>query len=78
VRRTTDFVKALALGADAAMIGRPYLYGLAVGGEAGVRYVLERFRSELVRTLMLTGRHSIAEIDRSILDLSRFVATDPD
>lgn len=65
VRRGTDVVKALALGADAVMIGRPYLYGLAVGGEAGVVGVLEIFREEIARALTLLGVGSVAELDRS-------------
>lgn len=55
IRRGTDVLKALALGASACMIGRPYLYGLAAGGEAGVRRVLDIFRDEIVRGLGLLG-----------------------
>ena len=47
VRRGTDVLKALALGARAVLIGRPIYWGLAVGGEAGVRHVLELLRAEL-------------------------------
>ena len=61
-RRGTDIVKALALGARACLIGRPYLYGLAAGGEAGVARTLEIFRSELERDMALMGLTSIAEI----------------
>jgi isopentenyl diphosphate isomerase/L-lactate dehydrogenase-like FMN-dependent dehydrogenase len=67
VRRGTDIVKALALGADAVLVGRPYLYGLAVGGETGVSNVLEILRAELERTLALMGVGSVAELDRSWL-----------
>lgn len=67
VRRGTDVVKALALGADAVMIGRPYLYGLAVGGEAGVVGVLEVFREEIARTLTLLGVRSVADLDHTHL-----------
>jgi isopentenyl diphosphate isomerase/L-lactate dehydrogenase-like FMN-dependent dehydrogenase len=70
VRRGGDAVKAIALGADATMIGRPYLYGLAVAGEAGVLHVLELFRDDLIRTLRLLGRESIAEIDASTIELA--------
>lgn len=65
VRRGSDVVRALALGATAVLVGRPYLYGLAAGGEAGVRRVLELLRGELERTLVLLGRAGVAEIDRS-------------
>jgi L-lactate dehydrogenase (cytochrome) len=55
VRRGSDIVKALALGATACSIGRPYLYGLVAGGEAGVDRALAILRSEFERTLMLAG-----------------------
>jgi isopentenyl diphosphate isomerase/L-lactate dehydrogenase-like FMN-dependent dehydrogenase len=67
VRRGTDIVKALALGADAVLVGRPYLYGLAVAGEAGAAHVMEILRAELERTLALMGVGSVAELDRSWL-----------
>jgi len=65
VRRGSDVVRALALGARAVLIGRPYLYGLAVGGERGVRIVLDILRDELTRTLQLLGRQSVAELDHT-------------
>lgn len=55
VRRGTDVIKALALGADAVSIGRPYLYGLAAGGESGVARVLQLLTEELARDLALLG-----------------------
>ena len=61
-RRGTDIVKALALGARACLIGRPYLYGLAAGGEAGVARTIDIFRSELERDMALMGISSIAGI----------------
>ena len=67
VRRGTDVVKALALGASAAAIGRPQLWGLAAQGEEGVRRVLDMFRDELVLAMALSGCRSIAEIDRSLV-----------
>lgn len=67
VRRGDDIVKALALGADACSIGRPYLYGAAVGGERGVDHVLAMFRAGLERTMALCGRTRIAEIDRALV-----------
>lgn len=68
VRRGTDVVKALAYGADAVLVGRPYLYGLAAAGEAGVTRVLELLREELVRTLTLLGRPSVSAIDLSCVE----------
>ena len=67
VRRGDDIVKAIALGADACSIGRPYLYGAAVGGERGVDHVLAMFRAGLERTMALCGRTNIAEIDRGLV-----------
>jgi L-lactate dehydrogenase (cytochrome) len=67
VRRGSDIVKAIALGADACSIGRPYLYGAAAAGERGVDHVLQFFREGLERTMALTGRRSIAEIDRDVV-----------
>jgi len=62
VRRGTDVVTALCLGADAVFVGRPYLYGLAADGEAGVRAVLELFREELARDLTLMGCPSAGDL----------------
>jgi len=62
VRRGSDAVKALALGARAVLIGRPYLWGLAAGGEAGVARVLEILREEVERTLALLGRPRAEEV----------------
>jgi len=67
VRRGTDVVKALALGARAVLIGRPQIYGLIVGRERGVVDVLEIFRAELDRALTLMGAQSVHELDRSWL-----------
>jgi 4-hydroxymandelate oxidase len=67
IRRGTDVLKALAHGAAAVLIGRPYLYGLAVAGEAGVARVVSILRAELEMAMALTGRPSLAEIDRSVL-----------
>jgi len=67
VRRGADIVKALALGADAVSIGRPYLYALAAAGEAGVDQMLSFMREGLERTMALNGCRSIAEIDREIV-----------
>jgi 4-hydroxymandelate oxidase len=67
IRRGTDVVKALALGADATLIGRPYLWGLACEGQAGVERVLAMLHAELARAMALTGRPSLAALDRSLL-----------
>ncbi|MDF2757892.1 MAG: glycolate oxidase [Thermomicrobiales bacterium] len=67
VRRGTDVVKALALGARAVLIGRPIHWGLAVSGESGVRHVLELLRAEIALDLMLCGLASPAEVDRALI-----------
>ena len=67
IRRGTDIVKAVALGADAVLIGRPYCYGLAVGGAAGVQRVIEILRTELQMAMQLMGRRTLKECDRSAL-----------
>lgn len=67
VRRGTDIVKAIALGADAVLIGRPYCHGLGVAGAAGVQRVIELLRDELVMAMKLSGLPGLAAIDRSAL-----------
>ncbi len=67
VRRGTDVLTALALGARAVLIGRPIHWGLAVAGEGGVRHVLELLRAELALDLMLCGLASPDNVDRSLL-----------
>jgi L-lactate dehydrogenase (cytochrome) len=62
VRRGTDILKAIALGANGCSIGRPYLYGLAAGGEAGVARVLSIYKAELERDMALMGRTRIADV----------------
>lgn len=64
IRRGTDVIKALALGATAVSIGRPYLYGLAAGGQAGVAAVLGLFREEITRDLALLGRPASSSVNR--------------
>lgn len=64
IRRGSDVVKALALGATACSIGRPYLYGLAAGGEAGVDRVLALLGEEFERSLALAGVNDIARLTR--------------
>ena len=70
IRRGTDVVKALALGARACLIGRPYLFGLAAGGQAGVARVLEILRAEIEQTMALVGCSTLTDIDRRLVHLS--------
>jgi 4-hydroxymandelate oxidase len=65
VRRGADVLKALALGARAVLVGRPYLWGLAAGGESGVRAVLELLRDELALAMRLAGRATVGDVERS-------------
>lgn len=67
VRTASDVIKALALGADAVCIGRPWVYGLALGGADGVRRVLEGLRAELDLTMALAGVTSIEQITRDLV-----------
>ena len=67
VRRGTDVLKALALGAKDELIGRPYAWALAANGEAGVEQVLEMFRNEFVNAMASSGCQTVAEIDSSLL-----------
>jgi len=64
IRRGSDIAKAVALGADAAMAGRAYLYGLGAAGEAGVDHTLQLLREGLERTLALVGAGSVDELER--------------
>jgi lactate 2-monooxygenase len=66
-RTGTDVFRALALGADAVLIGRPYVHGLALGGEAGVRHMLRTLLAELEITLTIAGTGHHRELDRSAL-----------
>jgi isopentenyl diphosphate isomerase/L-lactate dehydrogenase-like FMN-dependent dehydrogenase len=70
VRRGSDVIKALALGADAVMIGRSTLYGVAAGGEAGATRALEIFRDEISRNMALLGCRTIAEIGPQCLQFA--------
>jgi 4-hydroxymandelate oxidase len=67
VRRGTDVLKALALGARGVLIGRPYAWALAADGEAGVRQVIELFRQELELAMIATGCANVGEIGKSLL-----------
>lgn len=67
IRRGTDVLKAIALGASAVLIGRPYLHGLATAGAVGVAHVLNILRAELEVAMALTGSPTLAKIDRSVI-----------
>jgi L-lactate dehydrogenase (cytochrome)/(S)-mandelate dehydrogenase len=67
VRRGSDVVKALALGATACVIARPQLWGLAIGGEAGVAHVLDIYRREIDRVMGLCGVSNLAGIGRDLI-----------
>ena len=70
IRRGSDVVKALCLGARAVLIGRAYAYGLGAAGEAGVSRAIEILRADMVRTLALLGCASVAALDCSYVDVS--------
>jgi 4-hydroxymandelate oxidase len=70
VRRGTDVMKALALGAAAVMVGRPVVWGLAVDGEDGVADVLGILRAEVENAMALAGCRTVAEIDRDLIALA--------
>ena len=67
VRRGTDVLKALALGARAVLIGRPVFWGLATGGAAGLGAMVELIRGELVSAMALTGATTIADVGRQLV-----------
>jgi isopentenyl diphosphate isomerase/L-lactate dehydrogenase-like FMN-dependent dehydrogenase len=68
IRRGADVMKAVALGATAVLMGRPYLFGLAAGGEAGVEKVINMIRLELEFAMAFGGAATVADIDRSLVD----------
>jgi 4-hydroxymandelate oxidase len=67
IRRGTDVIKALCLGASGVLIGRPYLYALAVGGEDGVRRMLGMLRYEIELSMTLLGAKNLSELSRDLL-----------
>ncbi|MDQ1002903.1 lactate 2-monooxygenase [Neobacillus niacini] len=67
IRTGTDVIKALALGASAVLLGRPFAYGLAVAGEEGVKQVIRNLITETEVSLGLSGYHSIKSLDRSLV-----------
>jgi L-lactate dehydrogenase (cytochrome) len=72
VRRGSDVVKALCLGARAVLVGRAYAYGLAAAGGPGVTRAIDILRADVVRTMKLLGCKSIAELDRSYVSCDRW------
>jgi isopentenyl diphosphate isomerase/L-lactate dehydrogenase-like FMN-dependent dehydrogenase len=71
IRRGGDIVKALALGANACIIGRAFLYGLGARGEEGVERALDILLSEMDRAMALLGRPTIADLDRTAVNMTR-------
>jgi isopentenyl diphosphate isomerase/L-lactate dehydrogenase-like FMN-dependent dehydrogenase len=71
IRRGSDVVKAISLGARAVLCGRAYAYGLAAAGEAGVRRAIEILIADLERTLRLLGCPSVAALDRSYVNVPK-------
>jgi L-lactate dehydrogenase (cytochrome) len=71
IRRGTDIVKAMCLGARAVLCGRAYAYGLAAAGEAGIARAIEILRADLERTLRLLGRSSTATLDRTSVNVPK-------
>src|SRR3954447_8494890 len=69
IRRGTDVVKALALGADAVLMGRPYMFGLAANGEAGVEQALELMRNEIHRAMAFCGAPSVGAVDATMVNV---------
>ncbi len=76
IRRGSDIVKALCLGARAVLCGRAYAYGLAAAGEVGVNRAIEILRADLDRTMRLLGCASVADLNRSYINVPRNWGTD--
>jgi 4-hydroxymandelate oxidase len=74
IRRGTDVLKALALGARAVMVGRPLVWGLAVDGAAGAQRVIEILLAELDATLALAGAPVASELDRSFVTRAPWIS----
>jgi L-lactate dehydrogenase (cytochrome) len=69
IRRGSDVVKALCLGARAVLVGRAYAYGLGAAGAAGVRRAVEILRTDIVRTMKLLGCATLDDLDRSLVEV---------
>src|SRR5207247_9163265 len=70
IRRGSDIVKALCIGARAVLVGRAYSYGLGAAGGEGVARAIEILCTDLIRTLMLHGCASLAELDRPFISIT--------
>jgi L-lactate dehydrogenase (cytochrome) len=70
IRRGSDIVKALCLGAKSVLCGRAYAYGLAAAGQAGVERAIEILRTDFERTMRLVGCESVGELNRSMVQTS--------
>jgi len=71
IRRGSDIVKAISLGARAVLIGRAYAYGLGAAGAAGVNRAVDILKADVERTLRLLGCPSIRDLDRSFVEVPR-------
>jgi L-lactate dehydrogenase (cytochrome) len=69
IRRGSDIVKAICMGARAVLIGRAYAYGLGAGGRAGVTRALQILKSDVIRTMKLLGIGAIKDLDGSFVDV---------
>jgi isopentenyl diphosphate isomerase/L-lactate dehydrogenase-like FMN-dependent dehydrogenase len=78
IRRGAEALTAIALGADAVCLGRPYIYGLAIDGANGVEAVCENFLADLDLTMGLTGRTAVSDVDRSLVVDERRLFRDPE
>ena len=67
IRRGTDILKALALGAQFVFVGRPFLYAAAIGGDVGVRHAIKLLKDEVDRDMALLGVTRLAEVRRELL-----------
>ncbi len=67
IRRGADILKAIALGASAVLIGRPYAYAMAVAGEIGVQEVINHLIAETELQLAISGRSSIQDVDKTLI-----------
>ena len=67
IRNGADVVKAVALGANAVLLGRAYVYGLAVGGQEGLEAVIAQLAAEVDLTMALSGAASVADLDPSFV-----------
>jgi lactate 2-monooxygenase len=76
IRTGSDILKAVALGAKAVLVGRPYVYGLGLDGEAGVRHVLRALLAELDLTMALAGCRAVPDVSRDVLSLTGRNVTD--